>query len=82
MEKVHWYSEPEVYQMLKRDAPTLLAHAKQITAWLQRAYDKGHQIGFGEGEHKQAMLELSARDKFLKEVREQSAHTRKPPLHT
>lgn len=66
-----WYYEGQVHQWLVKEKPMLAACSGWITEQLNLAFSKGHQIGFGEGEHKQAMLELAGRDKFIADLRKQ-----------
>ncbi len=58
-----WYLESEVYDLLKREKPLLLIHAAWLTEHLNRAFEKGRQIGRGEMEmtHEQQEREASIR---------------------
>lgn len=44
----NWYTENALYAYLKQEKPNLLAYAGWIAGHLQKAFDKGRQIGAAE----------------------------------
>jgi len=67
-----WYSENGMRAWLVREYPGLEPLATLLAEHLQKAYAKGWEHGFHEGETKQAILEIQGRDRFLKDLKKAS----------
>lgn len=71
------YSKESLRTWFDGSHPEIKLDAEFLAYHLNLAFNIGRQVGFEEGESKQAILELRGRDRFLSDLRKQFEQTGK-----